>query len=72
MIEGKITITSMTMWHPDLSERAGPLYRALADAIATARPAEIKGGGHMLPLEAPEPVNEALETLYAETEAAGG
>lgn len=66
----------MTIWSPDLSERTGPLYRALADAIGTAIDEGTLGPGDQLPThrDLSERLGIALTTVtrgYAEAERRG-
>jgi DNA-binding transcriptional MocR family regulator len=66
----------MTIWTPDLSERRGPLYLALADAIAEDVSAEELSAGDRLPTqrELASALDIALTTVtrgYAEAERRG-
>jgi len=45
-----VFIVSMTMWKPDLSRRTGPLYLAIADAMAAGiEGGELKAGDRLPP-----------------------
>ena len=62
LIVGCLGATLVVVGEHDAISTAAEM-RKIADAIPGARYVEIKGAGHMSPLEMPEPVNAALDSF---------